>query len=120
MRATGVLFGLMVCSGCIVQGQRTDGGLDRYNAGRGTTSGADEEPAVVGDRAVASANGRITMPDVFGMTREQAETLLHRSGLRGSIGYDNSLCEDSVVRGRIMELGMVCYQRPSAGTVQGE
>lgn len=130
MRTVVMTSGFICCS-CIVQSQgpATGRGMTRYNgapvddraSGAATaSSAADTRPAATGvdERVVPPANGYITMPDVFGGTRAQAEDKLHRAGLLGDIEYDRSQCEDSVVHGRVMERGMVCYQTPVPGTKQ--
>lgn len=115
----GVVVGVSLAGGCVVQTPGS-GGLTRYGGESGSSSTqAHGDPASDG-RVVAASGGRVTMPDVFGLTQQQAEARFHQAGVQGSISYDNSQCEDSVVHGRVMERGMVCYQSPSPGTVQGE
>jgi hypothetical protein len=63
-------------------------------------------------------NGNITIPNVFGMTKEQALVELQRAGFQGTVHDDSSLC-GSIVDGRVIEIGQVCYQQPSEGRVQG-
>ena len=64
------------------------------------------------------ASGNITVPDVFGMPKDQAIAALRRAGMQGDIGDDSGLC-GSVVEGRVIELGAVCAQHPAPGAVQG-
>ena len=66
----------------------------------------------------ATANGNITIPNVFGLTRDAAIAELRRAGFQGTPTDDGSLC-DSTVDGRVIEIGQVCYQHPPAGRVQG-
>ena len=108
---------MLLCSGCFVQSGQS--GWGRTTGGPGSQSvspapGAD-------DRAVAApdGNGRITVPDVFGLPRERAEALLRQAGYRGAIAYDDSQCQDSVIHGQVIEQGIICYQTPIAGRVQG-
>ncbi len=102
MRSLVMASGFICCS-CIVQSQgpRSGRGVARYNgapvddraSGAATASSGEEtRPAAPGvdDRAVPPANGYITMPDVFGGTRAEAEDKLHRAGLRGDIEYDRA------------------------------
>jgi beta-lactam-binding protein with PASTA domain len=62
----------------------------------------------------SSSSDTVTIPNVFGMTRTQAEAALTHAGVTGSIDYNDSLC-GSIVDGKIIELGQVCYQRPAPG-----
>jgi hypothetical protein len=64
------------------------------------------------------ASGNITIPNVFGMSKEQALAELQRVGFRGTPSDDSSLC-GSVVDGRVIEIGQVCFQHPAPGRVQG-
>ena len=64
------------------------------------------------------AAGQFTVPNLFGLSQEQAIAALRRAGYQGDASEDSSLC-GSVVDGRVMELGQVCYQHPPAGRVQG-
>jgi hypothetical protein len=64
------------------------------------------------------ANGQVTIPNVFKLPKEQAIAALRRAGVQGDIVEDSSLC-GSVVEGRIIERGEVCYQHPPGGRVQG-
>jgi beta-lactam-binding protein with PASTA domain len=64
-----------------------------------------------------SPDGMITIPDLFGMTREQAESALRRAGFAGPLS-DSGSCH-SVVKGRVIEIGQICQQRPAPGQVQG-
>jgi hypothetical protein len=66
----------------------------------------------------AGVAGQITVPNLFGLPKEQAIAALRRAGYQGDPTEDSSLC-GSVVDGRVMELGQVCYQHPPAGRVQG-
>lgn len=66
----------------------------------------------------AGTAGQITVPNLFGLPREQSIAALRRAGYQGDPTEDSSLC-GSVVDGRVMELGQVCYQFPPAGRVQG-
>jgi beta-lactam-binding protein with PASTA domain len=66
----------------------------------------------------ASTEGMVTIPNLFGLTREQAEVELRRAGHQGSVVDGSSQCP-SVLEGRVIELGQVCYQHPAAGQVQG-
>jgi hypothetical protein len=68
--------------------------------------------------SAAGAAGQITVPNLFGLPKEQALAALRRAGYQGDPSEDSSLC-GSVVKGRVMELGEVCYQHPPAGGVQG-
>ncbi|NVB83983.1 MAG: hypothetical protein HOV81_36745 [Kofleriaceae bacterium] len=60
----------------------------------------------------------VTIPNVFKMKKEQAIAELRRAGVQGDISEESSLC-GSVVEGRVIEMGEVCYQHPPGGRVQG-
>lgn len=64
------------------------------------------------------ANGQVTIPNVFKLPKEQAIAALRAAGVEGTISDDNSLC-GSLVDGRLIERGEVCYQHPPPGRVQG-
>lgn len=66
----------------------------------------------------ADTSGTITVPDLFGMTRDEALAALQRAGFQGNVSDDSSLC-GSIVEGRVVERGQVCHQHPPAGRVQG-
>jgi beta-lactam-binding protein with PASTA domain len=66
----------------------------------------------------AGGAGQITVPSLFGLPKEQAIAALRRAGYQGDPSEDSSQC-GSVVDGRVMELGQVCYQHPPAGRTQG-
>lgn len=66
----------------------------------------------------ANTSGMITVPALFGLTREQALAALQEAGFQGSLSDDTSLC-GSLVEGRVIELGVVCQQHPPAGRAQG-
>ncbi len=72
----------------------------------------------MGPGEASPSNGQVTIPSVFGMTREQAVATLHRAGFAGDITFDDNLC-GSAIDGHVVELGLVCYQHPAAGAVQG-
>ena len=95
----------VLCAGCLpgvlISGQTTTGS---GSGGQGSGSNG--------------SSGMITVPDVFGMPKERAVAELRRAGIQGSIVDDSSLC-GSIVEGRIIEIGQVCYQHPVPGRVQG-
>lgn len=64
-----------------------------------------------------SRSGQITVPNLFGLSRAQAIAALRSAGHGGDVTEDKNLC-GSVVEGRVIELGYVCYQSPPAGRVQ--
>ncbi|MEJ7602278.1 MAG: hypothetical protein WKG01_30555 [Kofleriaceae bacterium] len=64
------------------------------------------------------ASGNVTVPNVFAMPKDQAIAALRRAGVQGDIGDDSGLC-GSVVEGRVIDVGAVCYQHPAPGAVQG-
>lgn len=66
----------------------------------------------------AGTGDQITMPNLFGLPKEQAISALRRAGYQGDVTEDSSLC-GSVVDGRVIDFGQVCYQFPPAGRVQG-
>ena len=72
----------------------------------------------VGPGEASPSNGQVTIPNVFGMTREQAVGSLHQAGFAGDITFDDNLC-GSAIDGHVVELGAVCYQHPPAGAIQG-
>lgn len=63
------------------------------------------------------ANGNVTIPDLFGMTREQAAEAVAQAGVSRELSEEPAMC-GSVVNGQIVEIGQVCTQRPLAGTTQ--
>jgi len=66
----------------------------------------------------AGLGGVVSIPDVLGMSQAQAMEALHRAGVAGDISVDsNGLC-GSVENGKVIELGTVCSQAPSAGSSQ--
>jgi beta-lactam-binding protein with PASTA domain len=83
-------------------------------------SGSSSVGATGGGTSTSSAGtaGQITVPNLFGLPKEEAIAALRRAGYRGTPTEDGSLC-GSVVEGRVIELGQVCYQHPPAGRVQG-
>lgn len=66
----------------------------------------------------ADTTGNVTIPNVFKIREDEAIAALRRAGVQGDIGRDGSLC-GSLVEGRIIERGEVCYQHPAPGRVQG-
>lgn len=64
-----------------------------------------------------SGDGRITVPDVFDLPRDQAIAALRGAGYEGEVGDAGGRC-GSVVNGRVIEIGRVCAQQPSPGSVQ--
>ena len=66
----------------------------------------------------ADTNGNATIPDVFKLPKDQAIAALRHAGVQGDISENSSLC-GSVVNGKIVEKGEICYQHPVGGTVQG-
>lgn len=83
-------------------------------------SGLSPAGAVGGGPGVSTADtaGQLTVPNLFGLSKEQAIAALRRAGYQGDPTEDSSVC-GSVVDGRVVELGQVCYQHPPAGRVQG-
>lgn len=59
----------------------------------------------------------LTVPNMFGMTKAQAVEALRSAGHRGNVSEDGSGC-GSVEQGRVIEIGMICYQFPPPGRVQ--
>ncbi|HEU0035552.1 MAG TPA: PASTA domain-containing protein [Kofleriaceae bacterium] len=78
--------------------------------------GGPHGPSTSTTPAPTSGPGRsVTMPNLFGMTRAEAEATLARLGFQKPLSIDDhSLC-GSVVDGKIVELGRVCYQSPAPG-----
>lgn len=93
----------LLCVGCVVSTNT-----------RSTFSGGGGAPSASGPRA----DGQVVIPNLFGMQREEAIAALRRAGYQGEPSDDYSGCS-SVVDGRVIELGQVCYQHPPAGRVQG-
>lgn len=56
----------------------------------------------------------IIVPNVFRMSEKQAIAALRRAGFTGRITYSSNAC-GSVVEGKVIELGQVCYQHPVGG-----
>lgn len=69
-------------------------------------------------RARPTPSGSMTIPDMFGMTKAQALEALRRAGYRGTPSEDSSAC-GSVENGRVIEIGVICYQHPPAGRETG-
>jgi hypothetical protein len=63
-------------------------------------------------------NAQATIPDVFKMRKDDAIAAMRRAGVQADISEDSSLC-GSVVEGKLVETGEVCYQFPPPGRVQG-
>lgn len=103
MRNWSVAFAPLFAAGCVL----APSGLPSAVSGGGV-------PGV----SSASTTGQITVPNLFGLSKEQAIATLRRAGYQGDPTEDSSVC-GSVVDGRVMELGQVCYQHPPAGRVQG-
>ncbi|HME90964.1 MAG TPA: PASTA domain-containing protein [Myxococcaceae bacterium] len=61
--------------------------------------------------------GEIEVPRLQWLTLEEAKSALRQAGFRGELSQDSSLC-GSVIDGRIVELGQVCYQHPPPGRRQ--
>jgi len=93
----------VLCAGCLpgalISGQTTIGG---GSGGQGTNG----------------SNGMITVPNVFGMSKERAVAELRRAGVQGNIAEDSNAC-GSIVGGRVIEVGHVCHQQPAPGRLQG-
>jgi beta-lactam-binding protein with PASTA domain len=66
----------------------------------------------------ASGDGQITVPDVFDLPKDQAISVLRGAGYQGEVSEASGRC-GSVVNGRVIEIGHVCAQQPSPGSVQG-
>ena len=106
MKSAIVLVLLWLVTGCPVSTTTSTSTMPR---GSGVVTGPPAGP---------DANGNITIPNVFGMSKEQAIAELRRAGFQGDVTDDSSLC-GSLIDGRVIELGIVCYQHPPAGRVQG-
>jgi beta-lactam-binding protein with PASTA domain len=65
-----------------------------------------------------NTKGDITIPSIFGMSKDVAIATLRRAGYQGTVTLGDHLC-GSVVDGRVIEIGQVCEQHPGAGQVQG-
>jgi beta-lactam-binding protein with PASTA domain len=73
------------------------------------------------ERSVSSPggdDGKITVPNVFDLPRNEAIAALRAAGYQGDVSDATGLC-GSVIDGHVIELGHVCDQQPRAGTVQG-
>lgn len=80
-----------------------------YDAARQVTAAQGVPPG---------GSGTFTIPNLFGMKKEQTLVELKKAGHQGAVRMEDSLC-GSVVEGRIIELGEVCRQRPSPGQIMG-
>lgn len=114
MKALGSIIVFGLGTGCLVKSTGSTMGPGPRPGPEPVGSPSPSETAVVGP----DANGNITMPDLFGMTKDQAVATLARAGHQGNIYWSDQLCTDDVMRGTVMEIGMVCVQRPDAGRVQ--
>jgi beta-lactam-binding protein with PASTA domain len=65
-----------------------------------------------------SGDGKITVSNVFDLPKDQAVAALRAAGHQGDVGEASGRC-GSVVDGRVIEIGHVCAQQPSPGSVQG-
>lgn len=63
----------------------------------------------------AKEPGKVVIPNMFKMKKADEIAALKKAGFAGSLYDDSSLC-GSVVEGKIIELGEVCYHHPVAGT----
>lgn len=66
----------------------------------------------------ASGDGKITVPDVFDLSKDQAIAALRAAGYQSEVGEAPGGC-GSIVEHRVIEIGHVCAQQPSPGSVQG-
>lgn len=66
-----------------------------------------------------ASNKQITIPGMMFMSEAEARSALERAGHEGTVSLLDGAC-GSAVDGRIIEQGMVCYQAPPAGRVQGD
>lgn len=66
-------------------------------------------------RPASSGSELVTMPDLFLMTRAEAEAAVARAGFERGVGLDTSSICGSAVDGKVIELGRVCSQSPAAG-----
>jgi beta-lactam-binding protein with PASTA domain len=112
MKARLVGCGLLLaaCQLTTSSGAHFGGGGTSSGGGGGTSSGGD-------DRVSGASTGHtVTVPDVFNLTRPQAEAALRSAGITGNIELDtNHGSCGSVVDGKVVELGHVCRQAPAAG-----
>jgi hypothetical protein len=90
-----ILVALALHGGCIVKGMG------------GTTMGGGG----------VDASGNATVPAVVGMTQARAEEAYANAGFTGDVRTDTLLC-DSVMDGKVIEIGTVCAQQPVAGVRQ--
>ncbi len=65
----------------------------------------------------APSDTLVQLPNVFGMTLADAKAAFERAGVRGEVQDGNNGCL-SVVDGKIIDVGHVCYQSPGAGQTQ--
>jgi beta-lactam-binding protein with PASTA domain len=88
-------------------------------AGPGVQTGyerAQQRAAVQQPPMGRDASGNVKVPNLFRMTRAQAEATLKRYGFERGVSIDTSMC-GSVADGKIVEKGEVCYQSPPPGNV---
>jgi beta-lactam-binding protein with PASTA domain len=97
MTQVGVL--VLVLAGC--QFSTSAGGTLRRGGGGGTANGESTT---------------VTMPDLFQLTRAQADAAIHEAGITGELEIETNhgTC-GSVVDHHVVELGHVCRQTPAAG-----
>lgn len=98
--ASGVVLSGLVQAGCVAVTPATPSATTP-----GVTSGG-------------RTDGQVEMPDLFLQTHEQATAALRRAGHAGTISRDDNLC-GSVVEGRVVAIGQICYQTPAPGRTIG-
>lgn len=81
-------------------------------------SGCAVSNSLKGALPFPTGDGKITVPNVFGLPKIQAIAALRAAGYQGDISDMPGTC-GSVIDGRVIELDHICGQAPSPGTVQG-
>lgn len=106
MMRRAILVGavVMISSGCSFNAKLGGGAKNPGSSSSGgTSSGASE---------------LITVPELTWLSEADARKALANAGHRGTVSVDTSLC-GSTLDGKVVALGIVCYQHPPAGREQG-
>lgn len=101
MNRVVVLVGMVALGGCSLNTKLGGGAKNPSSSG-----------------AQASSSGSITVPELVWLSEADARSALARAGHTGTVSVDTSLC-GSTLDGKVVALGIVCYQHPPAGREQG-
>lgn len=97
----------------VLAGCKVAGGFTTSSSGSPGTTTSSAGPSA------AASPGNLRVPDVMFMSRADAEAAIARAGFEQPPSIDNNSLCGSVVDGRIVETGHVCYQSPPGGREMG-